>query len=188
MKYWQGQGKYQKELDIITAELIPSYGAADTEEGELCRGLNRFFYDLYNNGLCNLEVLKDVFEDFSEKILKLELSEDGRKYAEDIDSLLEFEDDRKNLSDDTIDYETCWTCNGYGEVDGETCDECCGSGEVEEDIMSEQEEHQEFKINPLIERLTKNERGATALSDDVLKHLISTVRVQKLLKEKGMEA
>lgn len=52
-KYWGGNGKLQKELHRLYEKLVPAKGMADSREGELLRCINNFYYDKYNNGLCN---------------------------------------------------------------------------------------------------------------------------------------
>ena len=51
--YWNGKGKYQKEYNMLYAELVPSKGKAETTDGELLRCISRFYYEKYNNGFCN---------------------------------------------------------------------------------------------------------------------------------------
>lgn len=54
MKYWNKQGKYQKEYDRLFKMLVPKEGKAETEDGEILRVLSNVYYDVFNNGGCNL--------------------------------------------------------------------------------------------------------------------------------------
>ena len=51
--YWKGNGKHQKEMDLLFDQLVPDYGNSDTLEGEILRAANRIYYDYYNNGMYN---------------------------------------------------------------------------------------------------------------------------------------
>lgn len=55
--YWCGKGKHQA-LEITLFGLLPDYGeiknADDNPALELYRQAGNCYYDLYNNGLCNL--------------------------------------------------------------------------------------------------------------------------------------
>jgi hypothetical protein len=52
-KYWNNQGRYQKEFDQLTKQLMPGVGAAETVAGEMVRAANRIYYDAFNNGFIN---------------------------------------------------------------------------------------------------------------------------------------
>ena len=52
--YWEGTGKYSKELEELTSELVPSSGKATSVKGEVLRAINRIAYDYYNNGCGNI--------------------------------------------------------------------------------------------------------------------------------------
>jgi len=50
--YWGSNGKYQKEIDVLS-EQVPSMGEADHPVIEVIRNAQNFYYDRYNNGHCN---------------------------------------------------------------------------------------------------------------------------------------
>lgn len=52
--YWTNNGKHQ-ELLCYTYDDVPLLGVAQTAEVELLRTVNNIYYDLYNNGLANVE-------------------------------------------------------------------------------------------------------------------------------------
>lgn len=52
--YWNKKGKHQAEWDKLYSDLVPNQGYASTEQGELLRTLSNVYYDIYNNGGCNL--------------------------------------------------------------------------------------------------------------------------------------
>lgn len=54
--YWNGTGAYEKELKVLTDELVPIMGQAKTINGELIRAIHRLCYDYYNNDNCNARV------------------------------------------------------------------------------------------------------------------------------------
>jgi len=51
--YWDDNGAYQKELDVLYNKLVPMSGDAETVHGELVRVVNRLYYEYCNNGNCN---------------------------------------------------------------------------------------------------------------------------------------
>ena len=62
--YWNYEGAYQKEHDELYKKLVPSCAEAETIHGELIRVANRFYYDYFNNGNCN--VIEERFRDCPE--------------------------------------------------------------------------------------------------------------------------
>ena len=56
--YWNGNGKYQKEYEILV-KLIPEKGRSKFENIELLRCISNIYYDYYNNGFCNYNILKE---------------------------------------------------------------------------------------------------------------------------------
>lgn len=53
--YWNNTGRHQKLYNSLH-KLIPASGSVeDNEELELVRVVSNIYYDLYNNGLCNIE-------------------------------------------------------------------------------------------------------------------------------------
>ena len=55
--YWNGQGAYKKELDVLN-EQMPAEGSAETLNGELVRAANRLYWDYCNNGNGNAVDIK----------------------------------------------------------------------------------------------------------------------------------
>jgi hypothetical protein len=54
MKYWNNEGKQQELYDSYCSELVPIQGEAETPEGEALRSISQIYYDVYNNGACNI--------------------------------------------------------------------------------------------------------------------------------------
>lgn len=54
MKYWNKNGKHQNLHDELHEKLVPQEGKAATVAGEMLRVLDNVYYDVYNNGGCNL--------------------------------------------------------------------------------------------------------------------------------------
>lgn len=52
--YWNGQGTYQAEHELLAKALVPLAGKASTGDGEALRALSRIYHDMYNNGGGNL--------------------------------------------------------------------------------------------------------------------------------------
>lgn len=51
--YWGGNGKHQKEYELLHSELVPAMGMAETVEGEILRAISRIYHDYFNNGFGN---------------------------------------------------------------------------------------------------------------------------------------
>lgn len=60
-KYWNHQGRLQKRYDELYAILVPDSGDAPTTIGQMLRYMSKIYYDIYNNGGCNLDM--DYFKD-----------------------------------------------------------------------------------------------------------------------------
>lgn len=52
--YWNNKGKYQKQADILQ-EFVPEQGSSEYTDIELFRIASNVYYDIYNNGGCNLD-------------------------------------------------------------------------------------------------------------------------------------
>lgn len=52
--YWNGKGKHQELYDRLRVELVPDEGEAKTVRGEILRLTGNIYYDIMNNGGCNL--------------------------------------------------------------------------------------------------------------------------------------
>lgn len=70
-KYWQNKGKFQTQLEQLREKLVPNEGKCKTMHGELLRAISSLYYDVYNNGYCNQEVLlykKEVFLQYENEL------------------------------------------------------------------------------------------------------------------------
>lgn len=56
MSYWSGQGRYEELYKKLFDKLVTESGRCKTTHGELLRAISKIYYDLYNNGGCNLDV------------------------------------------------------------------------------------------------------------------------------------
>ena len=63
MKYWNIQGQHQDLYNKYWDTLVPDSGEADTPEGEALRAITRIYYDVYNNGGCNIIESEEVYDD-----------------------------------------------------------------------------------------------------------------------------
>ena len=52
--YWSDKGELQKEYELLFDELVPPEGEAETVAGEALRVVSKLYYDVYNNGACNM--------------------------------------------------------------------------------------------------------------------------------------
>ncbi len=117
MTYWEHNGKHQ-----AIAERLESYG---DDKPELWKHLCGVYYDLFNNGGCNLQ------HSHSCNVIRTWLGANGH-----IDLAQRFE---KHILDfcrleDTEELDDCMTCNGSGDAhdsieDDEECFECDGTGQ-----------------------------------------------------------
>lgn len=64
--YWNSLGRYQEESDRI-GELMPSRGKTDNKYMNLFLVASKLYYDVYNNGGCNI---KDCYKDDIDKYIK----------------------------------------------------------------------------------------------------------------------
>ena len=79
--YWHSRGKYQADCERLTAKLIPHIGESLYTHGEVLRSASRLYYDLYNNGLINLDsptfiYFMSVLRQFEDRIKPL-MRKDG---------------------------------------------------------------------------------------------------------------
>jgi len=63
--HWNGEG-INRDKRLMISKLIPNKGECDTDILNLYRTMSNLYYDLYNNGLCNKDV---VFPDFKKYLL-----------------------------------------------------------------------------------------------------------------------
>ena len=172
MTYWNNKGKHQELYDFLYTNLVPDFGTSDTIEGEFLNIANKFFYDLYNNGLCNIDVLHTSFELLSKSINEIALQTKSKEYSSQIEALCSSYLENQELSDENCDYVTCDYCNG----DNEDCDYCDGDGETYEEVSSEQEDHFQDTITPIINWLMTEDESASLLFDDILIHISSVTK------------
>lgn len=59
--YWCANGKFQKEIEEI-GKFIPTMGKSKNPLIEIARVVQNWYYDVYNNGGCNLIRLKELKE------------------------------------------------------------------------------------------------------------------------------
>lgn len=116
--YWDKKGKYQELHSKYYKKLVPGSGEATSSHGELLRMVNRLYYDVYNNGLCNDKteevdyILKNVNK-FSQYAPSIQLG-----YILNI--LNEYV---------LINSTTCLDCHGTGEIEVEvSCNAGCDNG------------------------------------------------------------
>ena len=51
--YWNSNGMYQADYEVLAQKLLPGNGKTGTIEGEMLRAATKLYYDYYNNGMCN---------------------------------------------------------------------------------------------------------------------------------------
>lgn len=90
MSYWNGEGLYQNELNKIS-ENIPDIGMTNNKYMNLYITANNVYYDVYNNGGCNLD---NYEEDIKKYVAPF------NKALERIDFEESFEDVWRNLENE----------------------------------------------------------------------------------------
>lgn len=60
-QFWEHSHTLSDKNSELYEKLVPPSGQADTMHGELLRMINRFVYDVFNNGLCNDKLPEIVF-------------------------------------------------------------------------------------------------------------------------------
>ena len=68
-KYWNNNGKYQKEYLKLWDEFVPNEGYTDDKYINLLISTGKRYYDLYNNGLGNEDVLWEDFIRYTKPLL-----------------------------------------------------------------------------------------------------------------------
>lgn len=61
MRYWDGNGKFQKEYEAVK-HIVPSQGQANSAHGELLRCAGNLYYEAHNNGFINQERVRECLE------------------------------------------------------------------------------------------------------------------------------
>lgn len=56
-QFWEGAHPLQSLQEQLYDNLVPTHGSAPTPHGELLRCLTKIYYDVYNGGFCNADVL-----------------------------------------------------------------------------------------------------------------------------------
>lgn len=119
--YWNGGGTYQEAMNTYFEELVPSFGEAQTVEGEILRAINQLIHDHYNNGSCNaradhsstLVAHNNLFDSQTREQIKLidkmitELDQNDVFYYEDIfseSSAREYERALEGVMDAVIEF------------------------------------------------------------------------------------
>jgi len=73
VSYWNNNSKYEKQYKILYDKLVPAQGRAKTIHGEVLRCMSKVYYDLFNNGGGNFDVLHKHFsylENLSDDIME----------------------------------------------------------------------------------------------------------------------
>ena len=60
--YWCKNGAYSKEYEKLYKEMVPSFGEADSLNGELIRAVSRLGHEYYNNGNGNAKEIDTYTE------------------------------------------------------------------------------------------------------------------------------
>jgi hypothetical protein len=55
-QYWQRKGRFWKLYEQLFVELVPKSGTPKTYHGKLLLYVSNIYYDIYNNGGCNLDL------------------------------------------------------------------------------------------------------------------------------------
>ena len=87
--FWDGTHPLSNLQEDLTEKLVPAFGDAMTPHGELLRCMSNLYYDVYNNGYCNREVLfgeLDKLAEFKPQLLPLLQTKDSWKRG--LDSIL----------------------------------------------------------------------------------------------------
>lgn len=86
VSFWNNNSPLQDEYDRLHAKLVPHHGEADTVHGELLRCLSNVYYDVYNNGGCNLHIRRSEItyvNKFRKELVKYGLTPSQCKMAVD---------------------------------------------------------------------------------------------------------
>lgn len=78
--YWNNKGKYQREYDALWKH-VPMRGMTKDKFLNALIGISKIYYDVYNNDLCNEEVVLDYAEDYIREIIPY-LSEEEQMVVE----------------------------------------------------------------------------------------------------------
>lgn len=109
--YWNGEGKYKDEYEELW-KYVPDMGYTDNKYLDALIIMSKMYYDLYNNGLCNEDVL---FEDFERHLdaVKEELNISEKTFnnvvsihthTEEVDEPVYMYDEENECDTEEIDY------------------------------------------------------------------------------------
>lgn len=173
MTYRENKGRHQKAYKLISEKLIPASGEADTEKLELFRVMDRFFYELYNNGLGNIESYEDYFKKFVHFSKKVNFTKEASSYMKNVETILNEYRTSLDLNDDSTEEVICYDCSGSGEdEDGEICEECGGHGEITEEVTSARERYRLDNVFNLVDKCIEDNKGASEVIDGIVEYLL----------------
>ena len=95
--FWDESHPLSELQEELSTELVPAHGNAATAHGELLRCASSLYYDVYNNGFCNADVLQpklELVESYFDRLKPL---------VEDPESLKRFRSALRNAGDDDRD-------------------------------------------------------------------------------------
>jgi len=110
--YWNHNGKYEKEYNQLWEKYVPSEGYTDNKYINALIAMSKMYYDAYNNGLCNEDVLYNNFYSYVSEV-KEELNVDKevilnvlrkRSYIETVEEPVYVWDEENERETDEIDY------------------------------------------------------------------------------------
>jgi len=136
--YWNNAGKYEELYHSYAKKLIPSEGKSETEEGEMLRCAANVYYDVYNNGGCNLDcTLSEQLSYFINTLNKLKF-ENVRILTNFFDNFMDI------VTVDSFGFEITLAGNGYSDFDS------LFTAEVEETL--------ENAVNTIIEEIMRRDK------------------------------
>ena len=178
MSYWNNDAKYQKAYHQIL-DLINTGYDENPEACELFKQFNRFYYDLYNNGLCNFENFYNETLCFCTDIQPfISNDSEAKAFVKTMENLSYSFDDYMKADCDSLEEVDCCECNGSGEVDDEECSECGGEGWYLDEKISEQEEVYSRFVEPLISNCENNTIGSDNVFNCIIEALFKDPKVK----------
>ena len=102
--YWNKNGRYQKEYNELW-NLVPNKGYTDNKYINALIAISKWYYDLYNNGCCNEDVLIEDTRNYLQKV-KEELNVDGNIYEAVLEGFIYTEEEPVFIYDYEEDCET----------------------------------------------------------------------------------
>lgn len=129
--YWEKTGKYQKEYDILSKR-IPDKGESFDTRIELLRCASNIYYDIFNNGGCNLAD-EDRGDEYRYVSSRVDISK--------IENYLQvYQDEQENWDDidhDNLDSDKMFkqVCKDMDEVIDQVIEKILATGILEEKIV-----------------------------------------------------